>query len=442
MRDAGASRLYLKYLSPNDNSKNQPYFGGSFDVLNILPLASEFTVERPDSNKPAVNSGTFRMKAALNFYWLDDDGELHHAPGAQLILYPQYPEVRFSGFNRGASWSPAELMNEKKRGREEGRVLFLGVTLDGTVLGYLAAPESAAARQAHDQALEPTVAVFAAIDLAQAETGEDSLHRLMAELRRIHLLEWIKGKTLLTDGTLRPCNASNCGGHTLEAELGITPNGYAEPDFLGWEVKQHDVHSLERPRSHAVTLFTPNPDMGDYVSLSLADFVRRYGYQDRTGRPDRLNFGGVHRHGERQKLTTLTLTLQGYDVSRPTRFDASGGVVLQTPDGLVAAGWSFAKLLEHWNRKHNQAVYVPSESRKNGSTYYRYGRRVQLGQGTDFTKLLAAIHAGALYYDPGIKLEMPAGKRPRTKSRSQFRMKSTDLGALYYRWSEMDVIVV
>jgi len=28
---------------------------------------------------------------------------------------------------------------------------------------------------------------------------------------------------------------SNRGGYTLEAELGITPNGYSEPDFMGWE---------------------------------------------------------------------------------------------------------------------------------------------------------------------------------------------------------------
>jgi hypothetical protein len=31
--------------------------------------------------------------------------------------------------------------------------------------------------------------------------------------------------------------SSNCGGYTLEAELGATPNGYSEPDFMGWEIK-------------------------------------------------------------------------------------------------------------------------------------------------------------------------------------------------------------
>ncbi|MEO0062747.1 MAG: hypothetical protein RLZZ08_1307, partial [Pseudomonadota bacterium] len=34
--------------------------------------------------------------------------------------------------------------------------------------------------------------------------------------------------------------------YTLEAELGITPNGIAEPDFQGWEVKQYGVRDFVR----------------------------------------------------------------------------------------------------------------------------------------------------------------------------------------------------
>jgi hypothetical protein len=37
MRAAGANRFYAKALSPNDNSKNQPYFRGDLSILNILP---------------------------------------------------------------------------------------------------------------------------------------------------------------------------------------------------------------------------------------------------------------------------------------------------------------------------------------------------------------------------------------------------------------------
>ena len=34
----GASRVYVKALSPNDNSKNQIYLGGDFSALNIIPV--------------------------------------------------------------------------------------------------------------------------------------------------------------------------------------------------------------------------------------------------------------------------------------------------------------------------------------------------------------------------------------------------------------------
>ncbi len=32
----------------------------------------------------------------------------------------------------------------------------------------------------------------------------------------------------------------------LEAELGVTPNGYSEPDFMGWEIKQFGVKKFDK----------------------------------------------------------------------------------------------------------------------------------------------------------------------------------------------------
>ncbi|MBK6989645.1 MAG: hypothetical protein IPH33_16245 [Bacteroidetes bacterium] len=32
----------------------------------------------------------------------------------------------------------------------------------------------------------------------------------------------------------------------MEAELGIKPNGFSEPDYLGWEVKQFELRILLR----------------------------------------------------------------------------------------------------------------------------------------------------------------------------------------------------
>jgi len=85
------TKIYFKKLSPNDNSKNQVYLGGNFEVLNILPF-SEITSDNDGDWKRT------RFKTKLNFFWITEDFEITPAPEAQLILYPKYPEVRFSGF--------------------------------------------------------------------------------------------------------------------------------------------------------------------------------------------------------------------------------------------------------------------------------------------------------------------------------------------------------
>lgn len=89
--DKNCSKVYVKRLSPNDNSKNQVYFGGSFDVLNILPIKEISTDDEGDWKRT-------RFKTKLDFSWIDGEAKLIKAPDAQLILYPKYPEVRFSGF--------------------------------------------------------------------------------------------------------------------------------------------------------------------------------------------------------------------------------------------------------------------------------------------------------------------------------------------------------
>ena len=65
-------------------------------------------------------------------------------------------------------------------------------------------------------------------------------------MHRINRLGWIDSKQLASNGVLKPCSAPQCGGFTLEAELGIPKNRVAEPEFLGWEVKQHAVTSFAR----------------------------------------------------------------------------------------------------------------------------------------------------------------------------------------------------
>lgn len=414
--DNGCNRIYIKKLSPNDNSKNQVYFGGSFEILNILPISEIKTEEAGDWNKE-------RFKAAINFSWIGDDGNIYPAPNSQLILYPKYPEVRFSGFLAKCQNPPSELMTQ----RLPDRLLFFSVAKNGTVLGYVTSPTSEISQEYNQLNLVDEHGVFKVIELPQVVNNKE---KLINELLRIHNLGWIKSKRLDGNGKLLPCEAPNCGGYTLEAELGITPNGYSEPDFLGWEVKQFGVTNFKRINSAVITLMTPEPTDGIYKKDGAEVFLKKYGYADKTGREDRVNFGGVHKAGIRHSLTKLEMQLIGFDVESGKIRNSNGRISLIDIKGNETASWSFSSMLLHWNRKHNQACYVPSLSEREQERRYQYGNKIILGSGTDFQLFLAQMAKGNIYYDPGIKMEN-ASTNPKIKKRSQFRIKSQHLPNLY-----------
>ncbi|WP_128547198.1 MvaI/BcnI family restriction endonuclease [Larkinella soli] len=413
----GCQKIYVKTLAENDNSKNQVYLGGSFEILNVFP-ASDIQSESPGGWKRE------RFKASVRFAWITEIGSLAIAPNAQLILYPKYPEVRFSGFLLGCPEAPSGLM--KASARIAGRLLFLGVAENSQILGYVTAPDSGLATEFNGLTTD-NYGVFRVLRLAK----DDNRGRLLSELKRIHELDWIPSKRLDRAGGTMACEAPNCGGYTLEAELGITPNGYSEPDFLGWEVKQFGVRNFERIGSEVITLMTPEPTGGAYVVQGLDYFMRRYGYADRMGRADRINFGGIHIAGARHPTTQLRMELIGFDTATGKIRSADGRIALVDPDGNEAATWSFASMLKHWNRKHNQACYVPSQSETDPVRQYRYGSLIILGVGTDFQLFLQQMASGNIYYDPGIKMENASSAKPTTKRRSQFRTKSLYLRNLY-----------
>jgi len=416
--NAGCERLYAKPLAENDNSKNQVYFGPGFEALNLFPTEE---IVSDSSRKNPI------FKAKLDFGWLLSNGEIAKAPGSQLILYPQYPEVRFSGFLQGCSDRPSELMASRK----SGRVLFLGVTAQRNVVGLVVGPHSRIALEFRAQYAAPTIGVFFEVPLPRFLDEETARRRLLEELRRINRKGWINSKQLSGDGSLAPCAAPQCGGFTLEAELGIPKNSKSEPDFHGWEVKQHKVDNFERGTAGAITLMTPEPTGGYYKEQGVEAFVRTFGYADKRGRPDRLNFGGVHWTGVRQALTGLTMTLVGYDGAKGAITDADGVVALMNDAGDTAASWNFAGLMRHWTRKHDKCVYVPSQRRTEPLWQYRYGDRVRLAMRTDFLRFLKAMSEGLVSYDPGIKIERATTMSPTVKRRSQFRIASRNVPELY-----------
>jgi hypothetical protein len=217
----------------------------------------------------------------------------------------------------------------------------------------------------------------------------------------------------------------------LEAELGIRPNSLAEPDFHGWEVKSRQVSDILKPGKSTVTLFTPEPDGGAYASEGPKYFIRTWGYPDRSGRPDRINFGGVYRCTDSYHSRTGTrMILDGYDPATGN-FDAQGALRLIDSGDVVAASWSFVKLMDHWKRKHAHAVYVPCQGRKKPDRTYCYADTVLLAEGAQFRRFLQALSNGSAYYDPGIKLEAASSPKAKVKRRSQIRIGSGDLPALY-----------
>jgi MvaI/BcnI restriction endonuclease family len=421
MRRVGVRQLYFKRLSDNDNSKNQIYLGPDFSALNILP-AGELEEDRKNPNI---------LKAPLNFSWLSD-GILSRAPHAQLILYPQYPEVRFSGFLLGCQDPPSKLMTV----RRAGRLLFFGVRDDGQVIGYVVWPDSALSLEIEKLNLQPDSGVFSSIPL---DFRTDDRGLLLRELRRIARLGWIDSKRLNSQGELVGCNSPNCGGYTLEAELGVRPNGLSDPDFHGWEIKQHNVVQLSRPDSGGpITLMTPEPTGGIYIEKGIREFIRRFGYADRQI-PDRRNFGGIHSALKICAKTDLRLTLDSYDGRNCKITDLSSGISLVNEKGEAAATWHYKDLLKHWMKKHARAAYVPSIKRISKGIQYQYGGSVRLAEGTDFLLFVNAMAKGAVYYDPGIKIENYSQGRSVVKKRSQFRIKSANIKLLYSTVEEVCV---
>lgn len=430
LEQLGATTVFCKPLAENDNSKNQVYLGGNLDVLQMFPFAQtkELTSTQADGK-----TNTFKVKLA--FYWVGANS-IEAAAGAQLIVYPQYPEVRLSGFLRGCKTAPSELMqpalkNARKFNNEgDGRILFFGITPDGRTLAYLAATGSEIALEfikMHEQKPFVKTSVFYGLPLS----AKDAKTQLLEILAQIHFAGGHASMRLDKAGNQMPYLASNGGGYTLEALLGIIPNGRAEPDYKGWEIKGFSKNVL--------TLMTPEPNGGEYFEKGVRWFVNTYGHEQSASTN---YFTGMHRcsndNSSRNATTGLTLTLRGFDSIKNKIVDVNGAVELLTDAGICAAAWSFSGLMNSWNKKHAQAAYVKySAIQKGTARCYQYQSPIWLGEGTDFIKYLQALSNGHVGFDPASKVTTESDGASRVKARSQFRIVQKQLPKLYEQFTEV-----
>jgi hypothetical protein len=433
-------KVYVKKLAPNDNSKNQPYFGAHLTDLSFIPT-NDIQASFSGSNKTTDPKRQVKYQANLKLSWVDAEGKAYPASSAKLIYYPQYPEVRFSGFLQGSKVDISRWMLPQKEGRSLGRWLILGVSEDKTVYSYLASPESMLSNELENISFTKTTSIFGEIDIQQPGTSTDTRANLIAKLLEIHEMGWIFGQKLGPDMIAKPYKAQNGGGYTLESMLGISPNGFSKPDYLGWEVKQFGVKAFPNKGTKPTTLMTPEPDGGIYTELGTEEFVRQFGYKDKKGRPNRMNFGGRHLVNKICKATNLVMHLKGFDPTRSKVTDANGAIALVDDSEIVAASWSFPKIMNHWKKKHSQAVYIPSMRRttQSGDYEYYYGNNIVLGTGANFEIFLSAMAKGYVYYDPGIKLENISNPKPKLKKRNQLRVKLKHLENLYHNLEFLDI---
>ncbi len=409
LRKQGATGFLFKELSENDNSKNQVYLGGSYEVLQEIPHGEVKTFS--DCKRP-------NYKAKLDFWWISDDGSICNAPAAQLILYPKYPEVRLSGFLHGCRNAPSmhfqTIRREERSGNKDGRILVMA-PVGERIFAYLAPKGSSIAAElvsyVHD-------GLFGHIEFGHSDSKTELINHLKSEYKsNPHKLV-----RMYPDGTIRPYAARNAAGYTLEASFGIIPNGSPEPDFKGWELKCYS--------GSYVTLMTPEPDGGLYEQMGTREFVEKFGHV--TGKGE-LYFTGPYRTEENTKFgKPRRLIVSGFDDEDGKIVDVDGAITLLQGDDTELASWSFSHLLGHWGRKHNKACYV-RYSKDAGMISYM--PRVFLGEGTSPIFLLRAILANVVMLDPGSKITSDG----KVKARSQFRIKPRDLILMYKQAENVDI---
>lgn len=414
----------IKPLSKNHNDKNQVYSGSDFRPL-YPTFDMTFSLRGPSVSvkKGGATAGQAIPEAVFtDFSWMDRAGRKVAARGVRMIIYPQYPETRLSGFQSIENTMPEAISVAYTKAHPEAvRYLVLGRYGGGAVLAFMVADpgpgfvsEVQALPSASGSRVWKHLRLRATADL-----------RLQAKLAQV-IGKSLPGCRLDAAGNTLPFNGTQVCGYTLEHALGIIPNSASHGDFEGIELKTHTQKK--------VTLFTPEPDMGVY-SENFAEFMQRFGYQDDEGN---WRVTGLHRVGERCEQSGLTLRIVNHErgCTLASSADKNVHLALVNDDGILTAGWSLERILNCWTAKHNEAVYVPAfkvAATDPGliSEGYRYNvefsQEIMWCRETSAERLFEALYNGTLFLDPAPKF--CPGKPHLNKRRSQWRVNDIRVAA-------------
>lgn len=413
----GVREALIKSLSRNHNDKNQVYSGSEFRPL--FPMFDlDFNLRGPSESqkKGGRTKGNAISEAVFkSFHWLDASGREIQARSVKMIIYAQYPETRLSGFQTVENTMPSAMSVEyTKKHPETPRYLLLGRRGVGDVVAIMIVNPGSEFRD--DVASLPSATGSRVWKHLRLHESVDA--RLIALLSRAAERP-LFGCRLDSAGQTLPFNGTQVCGYTLEHALGIMPNSDKNGDFEGIELKTHTQKK--------VTLFTPEPDMGSYAA-DFGDFMRSYGYKDANGD---YRITGVHRVGIRSEKSKLTLRVINHERGTSLAASADQNVHLGLVDdeGRLAAGWSLERLLNNWNSKHNEAVYIPSVKKPGSDPEvlaqgYKYiiefSDRVMWCRETSAEQLFEALYNGTLFLDPAPKFS--PGNPKLNKRRSQWRV--------------------
>lgn len=413
----GVSEALIKPLSKNHNDKNQIYSGSDFAPLYPM-FDLEFSMRGASSSgkKSGKSAGKQIPEAVFrNFFWVGTNGQEIRAPGVRMIIYAQYPETRLSGFRTVDNTIPKTLSVEfTKANADAVRCLVLGRRGDGEAVAFMIAePSGGFSNGVEELPKAPGSRIWKHFRLRT--TAPERLLGMLARTTGVRL----PGRRLDAAGLTLPFNGTQVCGYTLEHALGIIPNSDKNGDFEGIELKTHTQSK--------VTLFTPEPDMGLYAA-SFPEFMMTYGYQDGSGH---YRLTGVHRAGVRNSKSGLILKIVNHKRGDSLAASADQDVHIGLFDGedRLAAGWSLERILNCWNSKHNEAVYVPATKnpcddaglRAAGHNFMvEFSDQIMWCRQTSAEQLFEALYAGMLFLDPAPKYCPENAKL--NKRRSQWRV--------------------